>query len=101
MRLHLKNFKSRPGEHCETSTLGMMLAHEGLDLSEAMIFGLGAGLDFRLWPSPLPRQVMPIASGRIDSGNIARNAASRRRWSAESGCVVSGRSVRIESSHCV
>ncbi|MCP3098106.1 molybdopterin-dependent oxidoreductase [Myxococcus sp. K15C18031901] len=77
MSLHLKNFSPRPGEHCETSTLGMMLAHEGLVLSEAMLFGLGAGLDFKLWPVPEPRRTMPIASGRIDSGRVARNAADR------------------------
>ncbi|MCE9669669.1 molybdopterin-dependent oxidoreductase [Myxococcus stipitatus] len=77
MSLHLKNFSPRPGEHCETSTLRMMLAHEGLVLSESTLFGLGAGLDFKLWPSPEPRRVMPIASGRIDSGHVARSAAER------------------------
>lgn len=32
------------GAHCETTTLGVLLDHAGIQLSEPMLFGLGGGL---------------------------------------------------------
>ena len=39
------------GAHCETTALGVLLRHAGLDLSEPMLFGLGSGLSFIYWDS--------------------------------------------------
>lgn len=77
MSLMLERFKPRPGVHCETSTLGMLLSHAGLVVSEAMLLGLGEGLAFGVWPSPEPRRVMPILSGRISAGRITSSVAGR------------------------
>ena len=39
------------GAHCETTALGVLLRHAGLDLSEPMLFGLGSGVSFIYWDS--------------------------------------------------
>lgn len=40
----VKGIDVRGMQHCETTALGVLLRHEGLDLSEPMLFGLGSGL---------------------------------------------------------
>ncbi len=42
----LAGFQHRPGVHCGSTALADALRARGLDLSEAMVFGLGAGLGF-------------------------------------------------------
>ena len=42
----LAEFQHRPGVHCGSTALADALRARGLDLSEAMVFGLGAGLGF-------------------------------------------------------
>jgi len=45
----IHDYRNRPGEHCASTALRNLLAHYcGLDLPEAVVFGLGAGLDFLL-----------------------------------------------------
>ena len=61
--------------HCETTTLGVLLRHEGLDLSEPMLFGLGSGLSFVYWDSKnLP---FPFLGGRVKPFDLTRNLAAR------------------------
>ncbi|NHZ92743.1 DUF4872 domain-containing protein [Massilia sp. CCM 8733] len=74
--LALKDFQARPGVHCESGTLRMMLAHAGILHSEAMVFGLGQGLDFVAWPVADARHEMPMLSGRGDSGELLRHYAA-------------------------
>lgn len=45
----VEGIEPRGMRHCETTTLGVLLRHEGIDLSEPMLFGLGAGLSFIYW----------------------------------------------------
>lgn len=40
----LPRFEHRPGVHCGSTAMADVLRHQGHDLSEAMCFGLGAGL---------------------------------------------------------
>ncbi|MBV6702052.1 BtrH N-terminal domain-containing protein [Kitasatospora aureofaciens] len=40
------------GAHCETAALRTQLAAHGLDLSEAMLFGLAGGINFMHMPAP-------------------------------------------------
>ena len=42
--------------HCETTALGVLLRHEGLDLPEPLMFGLGSGLSFVYWDA----KAMPV-----------------------------------------
>ncbi|MBB6343805.1 hypothetical protein FHU36_000314 [Nonomuraea muscovyensis] len=53
----VKDIEARGMHHCETTALGVLLRHEGLDLSEPMLFGLGSGLSSstgtaRAWRQP-------------------------------------------------
>lgn len=61
--------------HCETSTLGVLLRHEGIDLSESMIFGLGSGLGFVYWDAKA--MDFPFVGGRSRPAAITRNVAER------------------------
>jgi hypothetical protein len=49
----LPGFRHRPGVHCGSTALADVLRLRGLDVTEAMAFGLGAGLGFYYLDSPL------------------------------------------------
>ncbi|MFI6925330.1 BtrH N-terminal domain-containing protein [Nonomuraea spiralis] len=61
--------------HCETTTLGVLLRHQGLDLSEPMLFGLGAGLSFVYWDAKA--MDFPFMGGRVKPFELTRNLAAR------------------------
>lgn len=63
------------GVHCETTALKVLLAHGGLQLSEAMLFGLGAGLSFIYWDSR--QQDLPFLGGRVKPFVLSENLTSR------------------------
>jgi hypothetical protein len=63
------------GQHCETTTLGALLRHEGLDLSEPMLFGLGEGLGFVYWDAK--SMDFPFLGGRTKPTAITRTVAER------------------------
>ncbi|MFD5920521.1 BtrH N-terminal domain-containing protein [Kitasatospora sp. NPDC058201] len=65
----------RGAKHCETTTLGVLLRHEGLDLSEPMLFGLGAGLSFVYWDGK--GLDFPFLGGRVKPFELTRNLAGR------------------------
>jgi Butirosin biosynthesis protein H, N-terminal/Domain of unknown function (DUF4872) len=63
------------GQHCETTTLGVLLGHLGIELSEPMLFGLGEGLGFVYWDS---RQMdFPFLGGRGKPMSVATALAAR------------------------
>jgi hypothetical protein len=39
-------FEHQPGKHCGSTAMAALLRHAGLELSEAMVLGLGSGLHF-------------------------------------------------------
>ncbi|MEV0185114.1 BtrH N-terminal domain-containing protein [Streptomyces sp. NPDC050625] len=64
---------TRGTQHCETTALGVLLRHQGLDLSEPMLFGLGSGLSFIYWDS---RNLgFPFLGGRVKPFDLTRNLA--------------------------
>jgi hypothetical protein len=63
------------GVHCETTTLGVLLGHAGLTLSEPMLFGLGGGLSFIYWDSK--QQPLPFLGGRVKPFDLTRRLADR------------------------
>ncbi|MDC0771693.1 BtrH N-terminal domain-containing protein [Streptomyces sp. HD] len=67
--------EARSSQHCETTTLGVLLRHQGLDLSEPMLFGLGAGLSFIYWDSK--NMGFPFLGGRVKPFDLSRNLANR------------------------
>jgi len=49
MKAIIYDYKNRPGEHCGSAAMRNLIHHyAGLDYSEAVIFGLGSGVDFLL-----------------------------------------------------
>jgi hypothetical protein len=61
-RLEVKGFQPFIGQHCETVATGSLLQSAGIQLSEAMLFGLGEGLGFIMINlSSLP---LPFVGGR-------------------------------------
>jgi hypothetical protein len=71
----VKGVDARGTQHCETSALGVLLRHQGLDLSEPMLFGLGSGLSFIYWDSK--NMDFPFLGGRVKPFELTRNLAAR------------------------
>lgn len=65
--------KMRPfdGQHCETTTAGTLLRCLGIEVSEAMLFGLGQGLGFIYWT--MKSMPHPFIGGRIKPDHLTAN----------------------------
>ncbi|MGW4685417.1 BtrH N-terminal domain-containing protein [Streptomyces sp. NPDC004244] len=99
---------ARGMQHCETTALGVLLRHEGIDLSEPMLFGLGSGLSFVYWDGK--NMDFPFLGGRVKPFELTRNLASRlglellvqetaspgRAWENVTACVDAGRPVGLQ-----
>ncbi|GHA17599.1 lantibiotic ABC transporter [Streptomyces spiroverticillatus] len=70
----VKDIDVRDTRHCETTALGVLLRHEGIDLSEPMLFGLGSGLSFVYWDSK--SMGFPFLGGRVKPFELTRNLAA-------------------------
>ncbi|MGY3203871.1 BtrH N-terminal domain-containing protein [Streptomyces sp. TE5632] len=70
----VKGIDARGMQHCETTALGVLLRHEGIDLSEPMLFGLGSGLSFVYWDSKA--MGFPFLGGRVKPFELTRNLAA-------------------------
>jgi hypothetical protein len=98
----------RGTQHCETSALGVLLRHQGLDLSEPMLFGLGSGLSFIYWDSK--NMDFPFLGGRVKPFELTRNLAAglglelavqetgsaRKAWENVATAVDAGRPVGLQ-----
>jgi hypothetical protein len=71
----IENVAFPAGRHCETTTLGALLHHRGVDLSEPMLFGLGEGLGFVYWDAR--SMDFPFLGGRTRPSTITRTVAER------------------------
>lgn len=71
----IENVSYPAGLHCETTALGALLRHEGLDMSEPMLFGLGEGLGFVYWDAK--NMAFPFLGGRVKPCAITRTVADR------------------------
>lgn len=69
----IKDFQALDGCHCVTSSFRKICAFNGYDISEEMLFGLGAGLGFMYWHQ---RGSLPFFGGR--SSNDFNQALSQR-----------------------
>ncbi|WP_336317666.1 BtrH N-terminal domain-containing protein [Streptomyces lavendofoliae] len=99
---------TRGAQHCETTALGVLLRHQGLDLSEPMLFGLGAGLSFVYWDSK--NMGFPFLGGRVRPFDLTRNLATRlglelhvqetasprRAWDHVTALIDTGRPVGLQ-----
>ncbi|WP_063023463.1 BtrH N-terminal domain-containing protein [Nocardia niwae] len=71
----VRDIDARGAQHCETTTLGVLLRHQGIHLSEPMLFGLGSGLSFVYWDSK--SMGFPFLGGRVKPFDLTRNLAAR------------------------
>jgi len=69
----IKNFKPFEGQHCETTATGSLLLHQGINLSEPLLFGLGEGLNFIIWN--MKTMDFPFIGGRIRTDLLTQNIA--------------------------
>ncbi len=70
------NFNHRQSAHCESGVTANLLSHHGLTMSEAMAFGLGAGLLFGYFPF-IRINKLPLATFRTAPGNIFKKVTGR------------------------
>ncbi|MEV6717620.1 BtrH N-terminal domain-containing protein [Lentzea sp. NPDC051208] len=71
----IDNVSYPDGLHCETTALGALLRHAGVEISEPMLFGLGEGLGFVYWDAK--HLDFPFLGGRVKPMEITRTAADR------------------------
>ena len=104
----IKNFKDFEGQHCETTATGSLLKQIGIDLSEAMIFGLGEGLGYIFWK--MKSMDFPFIGGRIKTDvltqNICRNlnlhlvinetASVKKAWKNVEDQIHKGKAVGVK-----
>ncbi|MFF8293273.1 BtrH N-terminal domain-containing protein [Streptomyces sp. NPDC016309] len=104
----VKDIDVRGMQHCETTALGVLLRHEGLDLSEPMLFGLGSGLSFIYWDSK--SMGFPFLGGRVKPFELTRNLAAvlgaellvgettspRKAWQNVAALLDAGRPVGLQ-----
>ncbi|MCK5168574.1 MAG: BtrH N-terminal domain-containing protein [Bacteroidales bacterium] len=70
------DFEHIPAGHCENGVISSLLKYHGLNLSEAMIFGIGSGYFFAYMPFVKVNGI-PLASFRPVPGMIFTKAAKR------------------------
>ena len=77
----MSGFEHRHAGHCESGTVAALLRHNGLDLSEPMVFGIGGGLFFLHLPL-IRMGGIPLTSYRDAPRAIIKNIGKRLgiRW---------------------
>jgi len=70
----LRPLEHRQYAHCESGVVTTLLKHQGLDLSEPMVFGIAGGLTFAYIPF-IRITNMPVISYRMFPGSIIKGAA--------------------------
>lgn len=67
----IQDFEPFVGQHCETTATGSLLKQNGIELSEPMLFGLGAGLGFIFWN--MKTMGFPFIGGRVKPDILTEN----------------------------
>lgn len=109
----VKDLDVRGMQHCETTALGVLWRHEGIDFSEPMLFGLGSGLSFVYWDSKA--MDFPFLGGRVKPFELTKNLAAtlgldlvvaetmsaRKAWQNVAAPIDAGRPVglQLDSHH--
>jgi hypothetical protein len=70
------NFQHRQSAHCESGVASGLLRYYGVDLSEAMVFGIGSGLFFAYLPF-IKVNYLPLTSFRYIPGYVFKSATKR------------------------
>lgn len=88
MHTQLQNFPHLVGWHCSSTSISNAAQFDGVPLSEAMAFGLGAGLGFQYWDIPAysPRYSFNGRSSGLERKffqHIGQPARFALEWSPE------------------
>ncbi len=79
--LRLERFPHQVGHHCSSSAVRSVLAYDGLNLSEALVFGLGSGVGFFYSVEPEGSPTRRFNGRAPDlEGNLYRLAGSPLEW---------------------
>jgi len=70
------NFIHRQSAHCESGSTSNLLRHFGMDISEPLVFGIGAGLFFGYFPF-VKVNGLPLITYRSAPGSIMKKNAKR------------------------
>lgn len=62
------------GQHCETTATGTLLKSLGIDMSEAMLFGIGEGLAYIYWD--MKNMDFPFIGGRVKPDLLTQKIVS-------------------------
>lgn len=73
MKKIVTDFVPQGGKHCITNSLKQILAYEGIEISEARLLGMGAGLSFLY----LNQATAPMLNGRIKVFEFEHKLAER------------------------
>jgi len=71
-----KPFVHHHGAHCETAVTSALFRHQGVDISEPMIFGIGSGIFFGYLPF-IKLVHIQVTAFRNRPGSVFRKAAKR------------------------
>ncbi|MFH1130151.1 MAG: BtrH N-terminal domain-containing protein [Pseudomonadota bacterium] len=71
----IEGFEHRVASHCETGSLGNMLRHSGMEISEPMVFGVGSGPSFYYLFFAKGPGGFPLLGLRNTPGSIVKNVA--------------------------
>ncbi len=63
------DFEHRQSAHCENGATAGLISHYGVEISEAMVFGIGAGLFFGYIPF-IRLNKLPLTTFRIAAGSV-------------------------------
>ena len=77
----IQNLTPFVGVHCETTASGTLLRQLDIELSEAMMFGLGEGLGFIFWNMKI--MDFPFIGGRIKPLSLTKNLARNLKLAFE------------------
>ena len=69
-------FEHRQSAHCETGVAANLMSHHGLEVNEALAFGIGSGLFFAYLPF-IRLNRLPLTTYRITTGGIMKRLAKR------------------------
>jgi hypothetical protein len=69
----IRGFRPFGGQHCVTTSIRQIFHHNGHELSEEMLFGLGSGLSFNY--SEFEDLNYPLICGRCRTGNLEESLA--------------------------
>jgi len=72
----MKEFSHKHSAHCESGVASLLFKHQGLEISESMVFGLGSGLAFAYLPI-VKLSGMPLIAYRSMPKSIIKTATKR------------------------